>query len=506
MDTLKTGFIVLLLLAVLYGVYVVLNKDQSPPTAEIAWHQQQADQELQIDIGAPTDPTAKANAPAGKHAGEPDLLKTPDNAGGVNKAPGLGIPSVVTAELSPIPDDSPTVDAVPSDPTTIGNLPGLGGAANGPNPVTQESPIARSGMTPDAKSSGVSAPSLLAGDSAYAVTTPAKESASERERSGDLTSLPALRESPTSLPDLKLPTAPVRPSTTFPDPLEGANSPTKTAQPPLLAQGSSTASAVIAPDLKSTLPAESTPTAELESSASPKPVTTAAAFDAAMREAQSNLAEEKWYQALFILSKFYGSPDLSSQQHQELIDLLDPLAAKVVYSQDHLVTDAHEVRRGDTLAQIAAANQVPPELLSNINGIENPDLLVPGTKLKLVRGPFRADVDLQRKELTLFAGLLYAGRFPISVGQDPEPQPGEYRVLEKQPGRDYFAGSGQKMAANDPQNPFGRVWIGLDKELAIHGSPERGDAGTMGCISLSPLDATDVYGILTQGSSITIRR
>ena len=122
-----------------------------------------------------------------------------------------------------------------------------------------------------------------------------------------------------------------------------------------------------------------------------------------------------------------------------------------------------------------------------------------------MRGPFRADVDLQKKELTLFAGQLYAGRFPISVGQDPPPKPGEYRVLEKKPGHDYFAASGQKLDANDPQNPFGRVWIGLDKELVIHGSPESGDAGAMGCISLSPLDAMDVYSILTQGSSVVIR-
>ena len=106
--------------------------------------------------------------------------------------------------------------------------------------------------------------------------------------------------------------------------------------------------------------------------------------------------------------------------------------------------------------------------------------------------------------MTLFAGQLYAGRFPISIGQDPAPKPGEYRVIEKQPQRDYYAAAGQKISAQDPQNPYGRAWIGLDKEMCIHGTPDRGEAGEMGCISLSPLDANDVYGILSQGSSVTI--
>ena len=100
MDTLKTGFIVLLLLAVLYGVYVVLNKDQTPPTAEIAWHQQQAEQELQIDIGSTTKDSAKAPDGSGKSASEPDLLATPGNDPATTKAAALGSPSAVTAELS----------------------------------------------------------------------------------------------------------------------------------------------------------------------------------------------------------------------------------------------------------------------------------------------------------------------------------------------------------------------------------------------------------------------
>ena len=52
METLKTAVIVVLLLAVLYGAYVVLNRPEAPPPpAEIAWHEQQAMEPLQIDFG-----------------------------------------------------------------------------------------------------------------------------------------------------------------------------------------------------------------------------------------------------------------------------------------------------------------------------------------------------------------------------------------------------------------------------------------------------------------------
>ena len=45
---------------------------------------------------------------------------------------------------------------------------------------------------------------------------------------------------------------------------------------------------------------------------------------------------------------------------------------------------------------------VPVQLLQKINGIENPDVLLPGSELKVLRGPFEAEVDLQAQQLTVF--------------------------------------------------------------------------------------------------------
>jgi lipoprotein-anchoring transpeptidase ErfK/SrfK len=218
------------------------------------------------------------------------------------------------------------------------------------------------------------------------------------------------------------------------------------------------------------------------------------------------LDEGKYHDALATLSVFYKSQDLTPDEQRALVDLLDPLAGRVIYSREHLVEPAYVVRRNESLGEIAARYNVPLELLQKINSVENPEVLVPGTELKVVSGPFRADVDLPAQELTLFLNGLYAGRFPITVGQDPQPVAGEFAIRQKQLDRDYFSIDGRKIAAGDPANPFGNVWLDLGREVFIHGSPMGGADAQRGCISLSPRDADDVYGILSVGSTVRILR
>ena len=132
------------------------------------------------------------------------------------------------------------------------------------------------------------------------------------------------------------------------------------------------------------------------------------------------------------------------------------------------------MRRNETLADIARQYNVPLQLLQKINGIENPNVLLPGSELKVLHGPFRGDVDLQAQELTVFLNQLYAGRFPITVGRDPEPIAGEFQVRDKQLEKAYFSMDGRTIPAESPANPFGHVWLDLGREVCIHGSPMGG--------------------------------
>ena len=210
--------------------------------------------------------------------------------------------------------------------------------------------------------------------------------------------------------------------------------------------------------------------------------------------------------ALATLSVFYNASELTTEQRQDLLDLLDALAREVVFSRQHTLDMAYVVAPGETLEQIAKRCDLPTEILARINALDATAPVRSGEKLKVVPGPFRAEVDMARNELTLFLGDLYAGRYPVTFGSEPSPQPGVFQVVGKQKNRNYY-GNGVQIQANDPRNPFGGYWIDLGQDLCIHGSSNSGPAESkLGCISLSPLDANDVFGMLSSGSQVTIRR
>jgi hypothetical protein len=233
------------------------------------------------------------------------------------------------------------------------------------------------------------------------------------------------------------------------------------------------------------------------------------AFADAWRAASRQMQEGRYRQALATLTVFYDSPDLTADEQRQLLDVLDPLAGKVIYSTEHLLESPHDVTKGENLYDVAKQCQVPWLLLKNINSIEDPEILLPGTRLKVLRGPFRAEVKVQsgsQGELTLFLGDLYAGRFPVTIGNDRPLRPGRYEVAEKQEWPPYYGPNGSTLPAKHPQNPLGRWWLSLGTDVAIHSSPTApGGQRGLGSISLSPIDAADVYGILTVGAKVEIR-
>jgi LysM repeat protein len=232
----------------------------------------------------------------------------------------------------------------------------------------------------------------------------------------------------------------------------------------------------------------------------------AKSFANAKRMALEQANSGKLKEALATLTVFYGAQDLTSDQQSDLVDLLDALAREVIFSQRHLLEVPYVINPGETLEQVAKTCQVPVSILARINGLDEQANLAPDRKLKVIQGPFRAEIVLDRSEMTLFLGDLYAGRYPVSFGSEPAPKPGMYEVQDKQRDRNYYSANGMQIPGKDPRNPFGGYWIDLGEDLCIHGSTavETG-ASNMGCISLSPLDAGDVFGMLGRGCQVSIR-
>ena len=454
MQTLKTAIVVLLLMTVMYGSYVSLTTPPEPlPDTVTSLIEESGSFEMEIDAGLPESLANLTNdfGQTGLNSQSPVEMSLPDFA----------MPP--SPEKPTSPPNSQLADVVaPANLKSSGNQAAVTKSFTdkSPNPLTAPNPLASVGN-----------PSSQNQNSLEQLQLPKPSS---------LSSAPTIdpaRDYPTTGPS----------GMPLPDPNSLATLPStgwKRDAKPVSFELPSKDNAV-------TAPLSSGPNIGLAN---------------AIRTADRLFAADQHLDALSTLSLFYNTPDLSQADREALVSRLDPLAASVIYSRQHLLEQPHRVAANETLMEIATRYELPWQLLANINGIEDPVVVLPGTELKVMRGPFRAEVDLQRSELTIFVRDLYAGRFSIVVGNEPAPQAGTYTIQDKQTARTFYDKNGSPVPPGDSRNPYGSVWMDLGKQLCIHGSPERGTPTNQGCISLCGDDADDLVGILSQGSSVTIRR
>jgi LysM repeat protein len=225
------------------------------------------------------------------------------------------------------------------------------------------------------------------------------------------------------------------------------------------------------------------PSAAAPATAPPDGATTAP-FD----KVQLLLGQNKPAAALELLSGSFDNPQLSADDDRRVMELLDQLAGTVIYSNEHLLEAPHVVQPGERIDQIAARYQISWELLAKINGLPDPWNVAPGTKLKVVQGPFDALVDKGRRRLSLFLEGMYAGSFAVGFGRDRPPSDGLFAVANKTPSPLRVLDLGNGMAIHTQNDAL---------SLQTDDAP--------GCIRLSPRDAEDVYDLLGIGSKVIVR-
>lgn len=230
-------------------------------------------------------------------------------------------------------------------------------------------------------------------------------------------------------------------------------------------------------------------------------------FSAAWPIVDGLVAEQKFRESLQLLTRFYRSPGLTGPQRQQLDGWLDALATKVVFSNEHHLTSAYVSKPGDSLLELGRQWGVPGQLIYNINknNIANPLSIQPGTELKKITGPVNAEVDLNSNIMTLYVEELYAGRFNIKIGTSGSPRPGDFRVVGKLPGGHDWQDATGTYPPGDPNNHYGENWIALEGSLCMHAVDANTDDGHRGCLGLSEIDAEDVFAILSEGSTVSIR-
>ena len=215
-------------------------------------------------------------------------------------------------------------------------------------------------------------------------------------------------------------------------------------------------------------------------------------------------------QALQLLSDWYGDPSLTGEEKDELQTLLGQLAGSVIYSKEHRLESPYLVQANETLEEIAAKYNTSWQLLAKINGFDSPDQLRAGQKIKVVRGPFSALIDLGDRQLTLMLDRRYAGKFSIDIDSQTTLEEGQWQVDQKlvTPGNvgvnrasALEPNEEESLVLTNPAHPQGRVAVlcGQGASMATSGSVDR-------AIQIQSSGIHDVFDILSVGSRVVIRR
>ncbi len=187
-------------------------------------------------------------------------------------------------------------------------------------------------------------------------------------------------------------------------------------------------------------------------------------------------------------------------------------------SSDDPLVDRYIIKAGDHLARIASQHGVTADLLAAINGIADKNRIREGQTIKVVKGPFRAVVHKKSYVIDVFLGDTLLKSFPVGLGVDGSTPTGEWRVKNKLENPTYYPPRGGAIiAADDPNNPLGERWIGLEgvsgealsqERYGIHGTSEPDSIGksvSLGCIRMHNADVEQLYTYLVQGrSTVTV--
>ncbi len=213
--------------------------------------------------------------------------------------------------------------------------------------------------------------------------------------------------------------------------------------------------------------------------------------------------------------------DMSMSPSQDML-IKDELArmadiwlfGNTVYPDDPLC-DRYLVRSGDNLERIGKNNDVPYQLLMQINGIKKAASLQAGVKIKVVNGPFHVVVHRSAFTMDLYLGKTYVKTYVVGLGQPGKETPTGTWLVEQRMVRPPYTDPVTKehFEPGDPGYPIGSHYIsikGLDGQavgrggFAIHGTNKPAEIGmntSSGCIRLHNEKVEEIYSLLAEGKS-----
>lgn len=320
----------------------------------------------------------------------------------------------------------------------------------------------------------------------------------------------------------------------------------------LLLAGTSVTSSPVSPSPASTVPALSTaipapaatqpaPATQPVAATAPAPmppttsvdmtagvVTTPEAAQTA-REAMALLDQGKLLEARVMFNRLLveQSRQMSPSDLQRVREAMTQINQDLVFSSRVQTGDTlaewYTVQSNDLLARIAPRFKVPYQLLELVNRVDARRIRV-DQKLKVIKGPFHAVVHKAAFRMDVFlhdpeGRPVYIRSFTVGLGEDNSTPVGNWVVNRTgklaNPGWTHPR-TGKYYAPDDPANPIGEFWIGLEgteertsgkRGYGIHGTIEPESIGrqaSLGCVRMAAEDIALVYKLLVERHS-TVR-
>ncbi|MEY3143330.1 MAG: hypothetical protein RLY21_1823 [Planctomycetota bacterium] len=231
-----------------------------------------------------------------------------------------------------------------------------------------------------------------------------------------------------------------------------------------------------------------------------------------------------------MLSEALLSGTLPPMESKQAADALAKIAAQLVFTPVYNASDPYffqyTVQPGDSLEKIVRKHKIGCDwrLVARINNVKRPEAIRVGQRLKLPKGPFSAVVSKRdyRVDLCMGAGSdrVVMTSLPCGLGSANGTPTGRFRV---RPGSKLLNPewrhpvTGEFFKADDPMNPIGEHWLGIEgieasnASLAgygMHGTIEPESIGrdmSLGCVRLVAEDIAIVWETLGDGCEIEIR-
>ena len=229
------------------------------------------------------------------------------------------------------------------------------------------------------------------------------------------------------------------------------------------------------------------------------------------------------------LTRLIDSGTLSPEAKRQAIEAITTVNASLFFSSTVNPADAlmttYTIKSGDALSKIArkAGMAADWRMIMRLNGIKDPNRIRAGQVLKVPTCTFHAVVSKSEYRLYLYAGegsdRVLVATYPVGLGEHNSTPTGAFML---KPGSKLVnpewrnPRTGEFYKSDDPKNPIGERWIGLQgvdagnskaMSYGIHGTTDPASIGkqaSMGCVRLKDADVEVIYEALTEPNSTIV--